>query len=183
MRFSDTPRAMMSALPIRSLSDVQQTLSFSISQPSRALNDYQTLGFTRTNREGCVIDGMLKWTGAGNGDQINYRFAQTGRTERNRQNQLYPEGVFPFAHQVLTDHLSGRTGGRSARCTVSSTCAKTSEVNSSNEYWVKASSPLHSDTRGQDLEDQSGECPLQSDHPACLTASEERPVGASASSS
>ena len=133
--------------------DVQQTLSFSISQPSRALNDYQTLGFNEDEQGRRVIDGMLKWTGAGNGDQINYRFAQTGRTERNRQNQLYPEGVFPFAHQVLTDHLSGRTGGRSARCTVSSTCAKTFEVNSSNEYWVKASSLLHSDTRGQDLED------------------------------
>jgi hypothetical protein len=133
--------------------DVQQTFSFSISQPSRALNDYQALGFNEDERGRRVIDGMLKWTGAGSGDQINYRFAQTGRTERNRQNRLYPEGVFPFAHQVLTDHLSGRTGGRSARCTVSSTCAKTFEVNSSNEYWVKAGSLLHSDTRGQDLED------------------------------
>lgn len=133
--------------------DVQQTLSFSISQPSRALNDYQTLGFNEDEHGRRVIDGMLKWTGGGSGDQINYRFAQTGRTERNRQNHLYPEGVFPFAHQALTDHLSGRTGGRSARCTVSSTCAKTFEANSSNEYWVKASSLLHSDTRGKDLED------------------------------
>ena len=133
--------------------DVQQTFSFSISQPSRALNDYQTLGFNEDEHRRRVIDGMLKWTGGGSGDQINYRFAQTGRTERNRQNHLYPEGVFPFAHQALTDHLSGRTGGRSARCTVSSTCAKTFEANSSNEYWVKASSLLHSDTRGKDLED------------------------------
>ena len=133
--------------------DVQQALSFSISQPSRALNDYQALGFNEDEQGRRVIDGMLKWTGAGSGDQINYRFAQTGRTERNRQNRLYPEGVFPFAHQVLTDHLSGRTGGRSARCTVSGTCAKTFEANSSNEYWVKAGSLLHSDTRGQDLED------------------------------
>ena len=133
--------------------DVQQTFSFSISQPSRALNDYQTLGFNEDEHRRRVIDGMLKWTGGGSGDQINYRFAQTGRTERNRQNHLYPEGVFPFAHQALTDHLSGRTGGRSARCTVSSTCAKTFEANSSNEYWVKASSLLHSDTRGKDLAD------------------------------
>ena len=133
--------------------DVQQTFSFSISQSSRALNDYQTLGFNEDEHSRRVIDGMLKWTGGGSGAQINYRFAQTGRTERNRQNHLYPEGVFPFAHQTLTDHLSGRTGGRSARCTVSSTCAKTFEANSSNEYWVKASSLLHSDTRGKDLED------------------------------
>ena len=85
---------------------IRQTYSFSISQPSRALHDFQTLGFNADEEDRRVIDGMLKWTGAGTGDQINYRYAQTGRTERNRQNHLYPEGVFPFAHQVLTDHLS-----------------------------------------------------------------------------
>jgi hypothetical protein len=133
--------------------DVRQTYSFSISQPSRTLNDFQGLGFNEDEQGTRVVDGMLKWTGAGNGEQINYRFAQTGRTERNRQNHLYPEGVFPFAHQILTDHLSGRTGGRSARCTVTNTCAKTFDANSSNEYWVKAGSLLHTDTRGKDLKD------------------------------
>ena len=133
--------------------DVRQTFSFSISQPSRALHDFQTLGFNGDEQGRRVIDGMLKWTGGGSGDQINYRFAQTGRTERNRQNHLYPEGVFPFAYQVLTDHLSERTGGRGTRCAANSTCAKTFEANSSNEYWVKAGSLLHTDTRGEDLED------------------------------
>ena len=133
--------------------DVRKTFSFSISQPSRALHDFQTLGFNRDEHGRRVIDGMLKWTGGASGDQINYRFAQTGRTERNRQNHLYPEGVFPFAYPMLTDHLSERTGGRGTQCTASSTCAKTFEANSSNEYWVKAGSLLHSDTRGGDLED------------------------------
>ncbi len=132
---------------------IRQTYSFSISQPSRALHDFQTLGFNADEEDRRVIDGMLKWTGAGTGDQINYRFSQTGRTERNRQNHLYPEGVFPFAHQVLTDHLSGKVAGRSTLCAESNTCAKIFEVNSSNEYWVKAGSLLHSDTRGQDIED------------------------------
>jgi hypothetical protein len=96
---------------------------------------------------------MLKWTGGGSGNQINYRFAQTGRTERNRQNHLYPEGIFPFAYPVLTDHLSGRTGGRIARCAASHTCPRAFDANSSNEYWVKAGSLLHTDTRGNDLPD------------------------------
>ena len=133
--------------------DVRYTFSFSISQPSRTLNDFLALGFNEDEQGRRVIDGMLKWTGGGSGDQINYRFAQTGRTERNRQNHLYPEGVFPFAYPVLTDHLSGRTGGRSARCAVSNTCPKTFDANSSNEYWVKAGSLLHTDTRGNDLPD------------------------------
>jgi Alpha/beta hydrolase domain len=133
--------------------DVQHTFSFSISQPSRTLNDFQALGFNEDEQGTRVVDGMLRWTGGGSGDQINYRFAQTDRTERNRQNHLYPEGVFPFAHPVLTDHLSGKTAGRSARCTVSNTCPKSFEANSSNEYWVKAGSLLHTDTQGKDLKD------------------------------
>ncbi|MGH9255272.1 MAG: alpha/beta hydrolase domain-containing protein [Vicinamibacterales bacterium] len=133
--------------------DVRYTFSFSISQPTRTLNDFLALGFNQDEKGGRVIDGMLKWTGGGSGDQINYRFAQTGRTERNRQNHLYPEGVFPFAYPVLTDHLSGKTGGRSARCAASNTCPKAFDGNSSNEYWVKAGSLLHTDTRGNDLRD------------------------------
>src|SRR5262245_6819480 len=133
--------------------DVRHVFSFSISQPSRALNDFQALGFNEDEKGRRVIDGMLKWTGGGSGDQINYRFAQTGRTERNRQNHLYPEGVFPFAYPVLKDHLSGKTGGRLARCVQTNTCSKNFDVNSANEYWVKAGSLLHSDTRGQDVPD------------------------------
>src|SRR5262245_33393874 len=133
--------------------DVRHTFSYSISQPSRTLNDFVHLGFNEDEDGRRVIDGILSWTGGGSGDQINYRFAQTGRTERNRQNHLYPEGVFPFAHQVLRDHLSGKTAGRDERCMASGTCPKRFEANSSNEYWVKAGSLLHTDTRGNDLKD------------------------------
>jgi hypothetical protein len=131
----------------------RHTFSFSVSQPSRTLNDFQALGFNEDEHGRRVIDGMLKWTGAGNGDQINYRFARTGRTERNRQDHLYPEGVFPFGYPVMTDHLSGRTAGRLARCAASNTCPRVFDVNSSNEYWVKAGSLLHTDTKGRDVPD------------------------------
>ena len=133
--------------------DVRYTFSFSISQPSRTLNDLLAFGFNEDEQGRRVIDGMLKWTGGGSGDQINYRFAQTGRTERNRQNHLYPEGVFPFAYPVMTDHLSGKTAGRIARCQASNTCPKIFDANSANEYWVKAGSLLHTDTRGRDVPD------------------------------
>jgi hypothetical protein len=134
-------------------SDVQHTFSYSISQPSRYLNDFQNLGFNEDEDGRRVLDGILSHTGGGSGVFINFRFAQPGRTERNRQNHLYPEGLFPFAHQVLTDHLSGKTGGRSERCTATNTCPKRFEVNTSNEYWVKAGSLLHTDTHGRDLKD------------------------------
>ena len=133
--------------------DVQYTFSYSISQPSRALNDFQTLGFNEDVSGRRVLDGILSHTGGGSGDQINHRFGQTDRTERNRQNHLYPEAVFPFAHQVLTDHLTGKTAGRSERGSASNTCPQRFEVNTSNEYWCKAASLLHTDTQGNDLPD------------------------------
>ncbi len=130
---------------------VQHTYSYSISQPSRTLNDFHRLGFNADLQGRRVLDGILSHTGGGSGDQVNYRYGQTGRTERNRQNHLYPEGIFPFAHQVMRDHLSGRTAGRSESCTASNTCPMRFDVNTSNEYWVKAGSLLHTDTDGEDL--------------------------------
>ena len=132
---------------------VDYTYSYSISQPSRTLNDFQELGFNEDEYGQRVLDGILSHTGGGNGDQINFRFAQTNRTERNRQNHLYPEAIFPFAHQVLTDHLTGKTAGRSERGAASNTLPKRFEINTSNEYWVKACSLLHTDTKGSDLPD------------------------------
>ena len=132
---------------------VEHTLSFAVSQSARYINDFQTLGFNEDEKGRQVLDGVLNWIGGPSGANINYRFAQTNRTERNRQHHLYPEGLFPFAYPVLTDHLSGRTDGRSRRCTTSKTCPRAFEVNSANEYWVKASSLLHTDTRGRDLPD------------------------------
>ena len=132
---------------------VDYTYSYSISQPSRTLNDFQLLGFNEDEHGQRALDGILSHTGGANGDQVNYRFAQTDRTERNRQNHLYPEAVFPFAHQVTTDHLSGRTAGRSQRGAASDTLPKRLEINTANEYWVKGCSQLHTDSQGKDLPD------------------------------
>ncbi|MYC31253.1 MAG: hypothetical protein F4X65_14380 [Chloroflexi bacterium] len=132
---------------------VDYTYSFSISQPSRTLNDFQLLGFNEDEYGQRALDGILSHTGGGNGDQINYRFAQTDRTERNRQNHLYPEAIFPFAHQVTTDHLSGRTAGRSQRGDATNTLPKRLDINTANEYWVKGCSQLHTDSQGRDLPD------------------------------
>jgi hypothetical protein len=133
--------------------DVKYTFSFTESQPGRFMNDYETLGFNRDEQGRQVLDGMENWIAGGSGGNINYRFAQPNRTERNRQNHLYPEGLFPFAYPVLTDKLTGKTAGRSQRCAATHTCAKVVDVNSASEYWVKGASLLHTDTAGKDLSD------------------------------
>ena len=133
--------------------DVQFTYSFAISQPARYLNDFQTLGFNADEQGRRVLDGIENWLGGGSGIGLNVRFAQPSRTERNRQNHLYPEAPFPFAYPVLTDPFTGKTAGRLGACTTSHTCPKVFEVNSANEYWVKAASLLHTDPKGNDLPD------------------------------
>jgi hypothetical protein len=146
----------------------RKAYTFSVSQPARYMNDFQTYGFNADERGRRVVDGILNWIGAGTGVAINYRFAQTARTERNRQNHRYPEGPFPFAYPKLRDHLTGEVGGRGVACAGDdrrdhddddddddrrNTCPKAMEVNSANEYWVKTGSLLHTDTRGRDLDD------------------------------
>ncbi|MVM31336.1 hypothetical protein GO755_14930 [Spirosoma sp. HMF4905] len=132
---------------------IQFTFSFSVSQPARYLNDFQTLGFNADEKGKRVLDGIENWLGGGSGIGLNVRFAQPSRTERNRQNHLYPESSFPFAYPILTDPLTGKTAGRIAACSASNTCPKVFEVNSANEYWVKAASLLHTDPKGNDLPD------------------------------
>ena len=132
---------------------VKHTLTFSISQPARYVNDYETFGFNEDERGRRVIDGILNWIGGGSGIGLHVRFAQPGRTERNRQNHRYPEANFPFTYERFKDPYSHDKAGRGERCEKSDTCAKSLQVNSANEYWVKAGSLLHTDALGRDLED------------------------------
>jgi hypothetical protein len=133
--------------------DVKRVLGFTVSQPGRYMNDYVWLGFNEDLRGRKVFDGVENWIAAGNGIQLNVRFSQSGRTERNRQNHLYPEAPFPFAYNTLTDGITGKVDGRNRRCQQSNTCPKIMSVNSANEYWVKAGSLVHTDTAGNDIPD------------------------------
>ena len=132
--------------------DVKRVVAWSLSQPARMMNDYLWLGFNQDLGGRKVFDGVFNWIGGGNGLGINYRFAQTGRTERNRQNHLNVEAVFPFSYTTTTDPLTGKTDGRNVRCTATGTCPLIMNIFSGNEYWVKAGSTLTTDpVTGKDV--------------------------------
>ena len=128
--------------------DVTKIYTYVTSQPGRMLNDFRNLGFNEDERGRIVFDGMLQWIAAGDGINMNYRFSQPGRTQRNRQDQLYIEGTFPFAHRRSSDPITGRTAGRYDRCSETHTCPLAMEVYSSNEYWAKAASLMTTDPKG-----------------------------------
>lgn len=134
--------------------DVKRVVSWSLSQPARLMNDFVWLGFNQDLSSKKVFDGVFNWIGGGNGLGINYRFAQNGRTERNRQNHLNVEAVFPFSYTTTTDPLSGKTDGRNVRCTATSSCPLIMNIDSGNEYWVKAGSTLTTDpATGKDVKE------------------------------
>ena len=141
--------------PVRGYANYAE--AFTISQPARYMNDFMHLGFNEDENGRRAFDGVLNWIGAGNGVAMNYRFAQSGRTERNRQNHRYPEAPFPFAWPTLTDPYTGKTDGRGVRCSATDTCPKEMEAISANEYWVKAGSLVHSFPTGRKL-------PTEPDH-------------------
>ena len=134
--------------------DVKRIITEVVSQPGRLLNDFRHLGFNRAENGRKVFDGMMQWIAAGDGINMNYRFSQPGRTERNRQDHLFVEGVFPFANVMTHDPISRDTDSRLAKCEESHTCPLAAEIYSANEYWVKAASLLHTDPTGRrDLPD------------------------------
>jgi hypothetical protein len=74
--------------------DIRHIYTEVVSQPGRLLNDFRHLGFNQAENGKKVFDRFMQWIAAGDGINMNYRFAQPGRTERNRQDHLYVEGVF-----------------------------------------------------------------------------------------
>ncbi len=124
------------------------------SQPGRLLNDFRHLGFNETESGKKAFDGHMQWIAAGNGINMNYRFSQSGRTERNRQNHLFIEGRFPFANVMTHDPITHHTDSRYKSCERTDTCPLGVEIYSANEYWVKGASLLHTTPDGtRDLQD------------------------------
>ena len=124
------------------------------SQPGRLLNDFRHLGFNETESGKKAFDGHMQWIAAANGINMNYRFSQSDRTERNRQNHLFIEGRFPFANVMTHDPITGKTDSRYKSCERTDTCPLGMEIYSANEYWVKSASLLHTTPDGsRDLRD------------------------------
>ena len=134
--------------------DVRRIYTEVVSQPGRTLNDFTHLGFNQAENGRIVFDGMLQWIAAGDGLSMNFRWSQPGRTERNRQEHLFNEAVFPFANVMTRDPFTGVRDSRYARCEMTHTCPVAMEIYSANEYWVKAASLLHTTPDGKtDLPD------------------------------
>jgi hypothetical protein len=130
---------------------IERIIGHGISQPARVLHDVIDLGFNQDEDGRQVFDAILDYIAGASSGFFNVRFAQPSRTHRQHIGRWTPERSFPFANQLLFDPVTGRLDGRLVRCRLTHSCPKIFEVNSSNEYWVKGGSLLHTDTLGHDL--------------------------------
>ena len=81
------------------------------------LNDFRHLGFNQAENGKKVFDGMMQWIAAGDGINMNYRFSQPGRTERNRQDHLYRRRRVPVRQRADAPIRSrGKTASRYDAC-------------------------------------------------------------------
>src|SRR6202020_2447154 len=96
--------------------NVARVVSWTLSQPSRTMNDFIWLGFNQDLQGKQVFDGTFNWVGAGDGVALNFRFEQSGMLESKRQDKFYPEANFPFSYSPTTAPFTGATDGRDIRC-------------------------------------------------------------------
>lgn len=122
------------------------------SQAGRWQTDFLYYGFNEDEHHRIVLDGMMPHVTGGSRAFVNYPFAQPTRSALQERNHHYPEREFPFTYGILTDPLTGRTDGWLRRCLTSNTCPKILHSDSSNEYWQKGASLLHTDPAGRDIE-------------------------------
>src|SRR5260370_1299911 len=118
--------------PIRG--QIDRIYTETVSQPARTLNDFVHLGFNEDENHRKVFDGMMQWIGAGDGLNMNYRWSQTKRINRNRQELLYLEGLYPFANVPTYDPISRTSDWRCKKGEQTRTCPLAMEFYSANEY-------------------------------------------------
>src|SRR3989475_4303671 len=111
---------------------IRAALALGISQAGRYLREHVASGFNRDEAGRRVFDGVLTHIAGAGKIFLNAEFAQPNRTSTQHEDHYFPE---------VTPPLSALRGDDSD--------PKLMEVNSSNEYWQKGASLLHTDLLGR----------------------------------
>ena len=102
--------------------DVTRIYTEISSQPGRLLNDFRTSASIEDESGRKVFDGLMQWVAAGDGINMNYRWSQPGRTERNRQDHLYSKACSRSPTRRSSTRSPAQTDGRYKRCEATDTC-------------------------------------------------------------
>lgn len=129
-------------------SEIEKAYSWGRSQSGRFLRELVYRGYNVDESGRRVFDAISPHVSGGGRIALNYRFAQPGRYSRQHADHLYPTDAFPFAYDVTTDALTGKTDGILKRPETDPIVLHTQ---TSSEYWERRGSLVHTDSRGNDL--------------------------------
>lgn len=120
------------------------------SQTGRCLRDFVHRGFNADAQNQRVFDGILPHVSGAGLMWLNHRFA-SGVSPAGQQYEDHENCAdrFPFSYAISTDHLTGK---RDAILKRPDTDPLVIHTQTSNEYWQRRGSLVHTDTRGNDLE-------------------------------
>ena len=134
-------------------SALNRALGYGSSQSGRFLRTFLYQGFNEDEKNRPAFDGLMPHVaGAGRGS-FNHRFAQPSRDAQPFANFFYPTDIFPFTGTAQTDPVTGQTDGLLIQFSRPELCPKIFYINTSYEYWGRASSLIHTTLDGtQDVE-------------------------------
>ncbi|MZI95432.1 peptidase [Vibrio sp. CAIM 722] len=122
-----------------------------ISQSGRYLRGFLYQGFNRSLDGKKVFEGLMPIVPGGRRIWLNYAFSQPGRWSRAHEDHFMRGFDFPFAYNVFTDPVSGKTDGILKQCQATHTCPKVIQLDGSFEWWGAGASLVTTDGDGKDL--------------------------------
>ena len=125
---------------------IDRAITYGSSQSGRLLRTYLYDGFNEDERNRKVFDGVIAHIAGGARGSFNQRFAQPSRAPGGAFD--YPNRLFPFADEVQTNPVSGRSDGLLSNIS-QSTMPKIFYTNSSTEYWRSVAALAHATVDGK----------------------------------
>jgi hypothetical protein len=128
-----------------------------ISQSGRFSRDFLWQGFNNdgrgtTGKSHSVFNGMFPIIAGSRKTYTNFRWGQPGRWSKQHEDHWQPGDQFPFAYNVITDPVSGRTDGILKQCLDTNTCPKIVHLDGGFEVSGARGSLLVTDGAGHALD-------------------------------
>jgi hypothetical protein len=133
---------------------IEKAYAWGRSQTGRCLRDFVYLGFNGDAEGRRVFDGVLPHVSGAGRMWLNQRFANAVSMAGQQYEDHYIYGDrFPFSYADCNEHMSGNTEAILKR---PDTDPLVIHTQTSTEYWQRRGSLVHTDTKGNDLEQPEG---------------------------
>ncbi len=129
---------------------IEKAYAWGRSQTGRCIRDFVHRGFNADAEGRRVFDGVLPHVAGAGLMWLNHRFASgVSPAGQQYEDHFNIADRFPFSYAMSTDHLTGKHDAILKR---PETDPLVMHSQTATEYWQRRGSLVHTDTRGNDLE-------------------------------